>query len=78
MKKKILLVRLPKVDGIEQDFYGVGYNEGNSFVFMILTPDFINKFPLRAFPFPEYNGYDSSSYYEVIGEIVNLPKFGEK
>lgn len=73
-KNDVILVRLPRVAGIEEDFYGIGYHSDSGFIFTLITPEIMNKFPRRMFPFPKDTGYLSEYQYEVIGKIVTLPK----
>lgn len=75
MSKDLLLVRLPKIPNLNNDFYGIGYYTNHGFVFLLLTEDIINAKPLRSFPFPQYIGYDSENHFEILGQIKNLKKF---
>lgn len=73
MEKELFLVRLPHVTGCDIEFFGIGYHTDHGFVFALLREDIINKYPLRCFPFPKDNGYESSNQFEVIGTIKNIP-----
>lgn len=68
---KILLVRLPRVDNIYKDFYGVGCFTESGFVFALLTPDFFKKSPLRCAKYPSNVEYKSHEL-EIIGDIEYL------
>lgn len=71
--KEFLLVKLPKVPNLEQDFFGIGYYTDHGFVFAFLTEKTIHLQPLRNIPFPSNSGYDSENQFEVLGIIKNLP-----
>jgi hypothetical protein len=73
--KEILLVKLPKVPNVDNEFFGIGYYTDHGFVFALLTEKIINQFPLRSMPFPKDNGYASENEIEILGTIKNLPKF---
>ncbi len=77
MSKELLLIRLPRVPNVDNDFYGIGYYTDHGFIFMLITEDLINTKPLRSFPFPVGTGYDSESQFKIIGTIKNLPKTGK-
>jgi hypothetical protein len=74
MKNDLLLVRLPRIEGVIQDFYGIGYYSDHGFVFLLITEDLINSRPLRSFPFPKETTYDSASQFEIIGQIKDLKR----
>lgn len=72
MNRDLLLVRLPKIENVSQEFYGIGYYSDHGFVFLLITEDLINAKPLRSFPFPKDNDYDSADQFEIIGQIKDL------
>lgn len=76
--KDLLLVRLPRVPNVEEDFFGIGYHGDTGFIFSLLTPEIINKIPSRMLPFPKDTGYLSENQIEIIGKIVSLPNMKEK
>lgn len=69
------LVRLPKVKGIEKDFYGIGYYspENGEFIFAVLTSGLIETQPLRSIHPKEWGTQSYESELKVIGSIENLP-----
>jgi len=69
MKRDIILVKLPKVENVEQDFFGIGYFSDNGFVFSLLTEDICSSNPLRIIPYPVHpNEMD----IKIIGKIKNI------
>jgi hypothetical protein len=74
MMKDLLLVRLPKVPDVDQEFFGIGYYSDSGFIFCLLTEDIVNTKPLRKLPFPKNTGYDSSNDFEILGTIKNLKR----
>jgi hypothetical protein len=71
--KELLLVKLPKVPNLDQDFFGIGFYTDHGFVFSLLNEKTINLHPLRNLPFPSDTGYASENQIEVLGIIKNLP-----
>ncbi len=70
--KELLLVKLPKVENIDQDFFGVGYYSDGGFIFVLLTEEIMSKSPSRRFPFKNEVDYHSDTELEIIGQIKNL------
>ena len=69
MKEELWLVKLPKIENLDQDFYGIGYYREKSFVFSLLTPDCISNLPLREID------HDGESEFSIIhiDRIIDLP-----
>ncbi len=72
MNEDLLLVRLPKISTVDQEFYGLGYYSDSGFIFVLITEDFINVKPLKNFPFPKDIDFEKENYFEIIGTIKNI------
>jgi hypothetical protein len=70
LQNDLLLVKLPKISNIDQDFFGIGYYSDHGFIFLLITEDIINSKPLRKFHLSI--GYDSEDQFEILGKIKNL------
>ena len=69
------LVRLPKVKGIDKDFYGIGYfAENGEFIFALIKPEMPNQ-PLRSINPTQWkkNDYKNETEIEILGNIESLP-----
>ena len=70
-KKTLHLVKLPRILRHEQEIFGIGYYEGEKFIFAILTTKLIEMQPLRFLQITEY-GKDESSQIEILGKIEDI------
>ncbi len=68
MNEKLLLVRLPRVKGIDEKYYGIGYfSKEKEFIFSLITPEIIKTLPVRSID------KDKTDEIFVIGTIDDLP-----
>jgi len=74
MNKELLLVKLPKIPDVDQEFFAIGYYSSYGFTFILLVEDLINARALRNLPFPKETGYDSSNEFQIIGKIKDLKR----
>ena len=72
--KELLLVKLPKVPNVDQDFFAIGYYTDYGFTFALLNEKTIHLQPLRSFPFSKDIGYESENQFQILGTIKNLPE----
>ncbi len=74
LMKQLLLVRLPKIPNVDEDFFAIGYYTDHGFVFSLINEKSIHLKPLRCLPFPKDEGYESQNEIEILGIIKNLPE----
>ena len=69
-----LLVKLPSIPGVAEEFYGVGYfSENGDFVFILLTPDIMKNAPVRSISATKWKNTEFvSDPIQIIGTIKKL------
>lgn len=74
-EKEILLVKLPEIKGITQDFFAIGYDISIGFSFALITKNMMESAPMRFLPYPEYQSImiHNTNDMKILGKIKPLP-----